>query len=65
MAKHAHLLLKTGPSRISSLMRRLLTGYAGLFQSETKAWSVGMYKAVPWADARSFGNGKGTLPVRP
>ncbi|MBA3030312.1 MAG: transposase [Desulfobacteraceae bacterium] len=31
MPNHAHLLLRSGPSGISLLMRRLLTGYAGYF----------------------------------
>lgn len=31
MANHAHLLVKTGPAPLSTLMRRLLTGYAVAF----------------------------------
>lgn len=31
MSNHAHILLRSGPKGLSTLMRRLLTGYAGSF----------------------------------
>ena len=38
LTNHAHLLLRTGESPLSTLMRRLLTGYAGRFNRRHKRY---------------------------
>jgi len=60
MGNHVHLLLRTGRLPISTLMRRLLTGYAQQFNRRHRRHGVlfqNRYKSILCGDERILGNG--------